>query len=191
LPDAQGPGTGGRGGGFIRRPAGAGVGGVVRTGRGPARRPPNGRVRPPAAPEEAATPAAAPAKVHHAAAKALASQGMTDSGEGSRETALYRSYRDLRIPLEIVCFDGIVIHGYLKAWERYSLMVQTGEGEMLIMKHGIIRILPKAPRPPAATPQSVTAKGGGRTAAEVWTQEPTGEPDAEASLDAPADGEPG
>lgn len=83
-------------------------------------------------------------KVHHAKAKAEASQGITDATEGSRETALYRSYRDLKIPLEIVCFDGIVIRGYLKAWERFNLIVQTVDGEMLIMKHGIIRILPRA-----------------------------------------------
>lgn len=191
MPDARGPGTGGRPGGFIRRPAGVGVGGVVRTGRGPARRAANTAVPPPAdAGGEglAGTPAAG--KVHHAAAKALASQGMTDSGEGSRETALYRSYRDLRIPLEIVCFDGIVIHGYLKAWERYSLMVQTAEGEMLIMKHGIIRILPKAPRPPAAT-QTVVSKGGGGNAADVWTQELPHDPQEAPFPEAPTDENPG
>lgn len=109
-----------------------------------------------------------PQKVHHAKAKAEASQGMTDAAEGSRETALYRSYRDQRIPLEIVCFDGIVIHGYLKAWERFNLIVQTPDGEMLIMKHGIIRILPRAfrptaPRAPQAEELSDTGEDGGES----------------------------
>jgi sRNA-binding regulator protein Hfq len=56
------------------------------------------------------------------------------------EASLFEGYRDQRVPLEIVCFDGILVHGYLRAWERYSLLVDTPEGEVLLMKHGIIRI---------------------------------------------------
>lgn len=65
---------------------------------------------------------------------------------GRFEAALFEDYRDRRVPLEIVCFDGIVVHGFLRAWERYSLLVDTADGEILLMKHGVIRMGPRAVR---------------------------------------------
>ena len=78
-------------------------------------------------------------------------------GDGSKrwETDLFESYRDHRVPLEVVCFDDIVLHGYLRAWERYSLLLDTAEGETLVMKHGIIRMGPRVQRPQAPTVRRV------------------------------------
>lgn len=157
MPD-DGRFVGDSGNRFIRRSDSEAPRGIVRAPTTAGERRPAAPLRPARlarlstgeTPPGAADAGPEPQKVLHAKAKAQASQGITDATEGSREAALYRSYRDQRIPLEIVCFDGIVIRGYLKAWERFNLMVQTPDGEMLIMKHGIIRILPRAFRPATA-----------------------------------------
>jgi sRNA-binding regulator protein Hfq len=73
------------------------------------------------------------------------------------EAALFEGYRDRRVPLEIVCFDGIVIHGYLRAWERYSLLVDTEDGEILLMKHGVIRMGARRTRS-GGGPEAVTVR---------------------------------
>jgi sRNA-binding regulator protein Hfq len=80
-----------------------------------------------------------------AAATPAAAQAQARDG-GHFETALFETYRDRRVPLEIVCFDGIVVHGYLRAWERYSFLVDTPEGEVMVMKHGVIRLGPRPAR---------------------------------------------
>jgi sRNA-binding regulator protein Hfq len=73
-----------------------------------------------------------------------APQGTPAQREGGHwETALFETYRDQRVPLEIVCFDGIVIQGYLRAWERYTFLVDTPQGQILLMKHGVIRMGPR------------------------------------------------
>ncbi len=72
------------------------------------------------------------------------------------EALLFEGYRDQRVALEIVCFDGIVIQGYLRAWERYSLLVDTPEGEVLVMKHGVIRVGPRRVR--SASPVGSAAR---------------------------------
>ena len=83
-----------------------------------------------------------------------------DGGAGAAkrwESELFESYRDHRVPLEVVCFDDIVLHGYLRAWERYSFLLDTPDGETLVMKHGIIRMGPRVSRPEAgARPPSAS-----------------------------------
>jgi|GEM_PF-5141309 len=75
--------------------------------------------------------------------------GETDAGASGRhfENVLFEDWRDHRVLLEIVCFDQLVLEGYLRAWERYSLLVETTEGATLVMKHGVIRIRPRPARP--------------------------------------------
>ncbi|MCL4426608.1 MAG: RNA chaperone Hfq [Firmicutes bacterium] len=47
-----------------------------------------------------------------------------------------------RTRLRLVCFEGLVVEGYLKRTDTYGLLVETEEGEELIFKHGVIGILP-------------------------------------------------
>lgn len=91
-------------------------------------------------------------------------EGEGDAGPTRRwEAALFEAYRDHRVPLEVVCFDDIVVHGYLRAWERYSLLIDTPDGETLVMKHGVIRMGPRSNRAEAAA-RAPTAVGVRRPA---------------------------
>lgn len=106
----------------------------------------------------------------HPRARGLAGTGPrprpaeTAAAAGRWEAALFEEYRDRRVPLEIVCFDGIVVHGFLRAWERYSLLVDTADGEILLMKHGVIRMGPRAVR--SAAPVGARGVVGARVARE-------------------------
>lgn len=91
-------------------------------------------------------------------------EGAAGAGAARRwEAELFESYRDHRVPLEVVCFDDIVLYGYLRAWERYSFLLDTPDGETLVMKHGVIRMGPRATRPEGAV-RSRAALSGRRVA---------------------------
>jgi sRNA-binding regulator protein Hfq len=93
--------------------------------------------RPPRPPASSAPPLPPPAKEPARTAKDA------DGEPRHWESRLWEEFRQGRVPLEVVCFDGIVLTGYLLAWEKYTILLQTPEGKSLIMKHGIIRVTPR------------------------------------------------
>jgi sRNA-binding regulator protein Hfq len=89
-------------------------------------------------------------------------EGSGDNAKQKMEVSILEGWRSSRAPLELECLDGVVIHGLLRGYDKYSLWVSTSDGDMLVYKHGVLRLRPRLPAAPrmrdrrtgvAATPQ--------------------------------------
>lgn len=82
--------------------------------------------------------------------------GSGDVSKQRLETNILEEWRTARVPLEVQCFDGLLVCGILGGYDKYSLLLSTSDGDLLLYKHGVMRV---RPRP---MPRSGAQTGGGR-----------------------------
>jgi RNA chaperone Hfq len=86
------------------------------------------RAVPPEPPAAEPAPAAAEAAGHRVEVQAL------------------DGWRRSRAALEVHCFDGLTVVGALRAFDRYSLLLSTRDGDVMLYKHAVLRIRPQLAR---------------------------------------------
>lgn len=100
---------------------------------------------------------------------------------------LLNNLRRARVPVEVLCFGGIVLTGVLRQFDTFSLILDTPDGEVLVFKHGVITLrqrpgtaAPPTDGPPGASavPPAIPADAGAHPAQAAPGDEPEALPQA-------------
>ncbi len=68
----------------------------------------------------------------------------TPDGRSRHQDAWLNAQRHAGAILEVRCLDGEILRGRLISFDTFSLVLQTAEESILVFKHGVVTIRPRA-----------------------------------------------